>query len=389
MTRKERFLAICRGETPDYVPILAFRGAPGMSGGAMEKTHQRLLDTGMPDHVGGRGALGRGPEESRVDSWCEFWGTELVGGIDFAISGGEKGFKWTDRYEGNYKIAECENGQIIRELIDNDITYSMPEHIAYPVRDRESWEFFKERATRIRTMSDEDMEANCRRFDDRDWPLALSAGGTLGAIRSLMGPETFCMTLYDDPELIHDIMQWGLENQRQFTFPLIERLRPEIVAVWEDISGNHAMMVSPAQFEEFGGDYYREVTGFARGNGVEMVTVDSDGNVNELVPLLASFGVNCLYPFEAKGHNDLFKIREELPEFILMGWLEKEVVNEGNEHMIEEEIRSKVPPLLEKGRYFPNGDHGIQPLVTYPNMLKFMTLLHEVCGNPEGTFPRV
>lgn len=35
---------------------------------------------------------------------------------------------------------------------------------------------------------------------------------------------------------------------------------------------------------------------------------------------------------------------------------------EGNESVINAEIVSKVPSLLERGRYFPNGDHGIQPI---------------------------
>ena len=95
------------------------------------------------------------------------------------------------------------------------------------------------------------------------------------------------------------------------------------------------------------------------------------------------------FPFEVKAGNDLFALRERLPGFVFMGWLEKEVVNEGNEELIEPEIASKVPALLAKGRYFPNGDHGIQPLVTFPNLCRFMTLLHEVTGNPEGKFPRV
>jgi hypothetical protein len=72
----------------------------------------------------------------------------------------------------------------------------------------------------------------------------------------------------------------------------------------------------------------------------------------------------------------------------MFGGLEKEVVNEGNEHLIEAEIRGKVPPLLARGRYFPNGDHGIQPPVTFANLCRFMTILHEVCNNPEGEFPR-
>ena len=53
------------------------------------------------------------------------------------------------------------------------------------------------------------------------------------------------------------------------------------------------------------------------------------------------------------------------------------------------EVITKVPPLLKKGRYFPNGDHGIQPMATFAGMCRFMTLLHEVCNNPEGEFPRV
>ena len=47
------------------------------------------------------------------------------------------------------------------------------------------------------------------------------------------------------------------------------------------------------------------------------------------------------------------------------------------------------PKMKYSAGYFPNGDHGIQPLVTFPNLCKFMTLLHEVCNNPEGEFPRV
>ena len=64
-------------------------------------------------------------------------------------------------------------------------------------------------------------------------------------------------------------------------------------------------------------------------------------------------------------------------------------MNEGNEWMIEKEILGKVPLMMEKGRYFPNTDHFIQPLATFKNMCRFMTLLHDVCKNPEGEFQRM
>ena len=99
--------------------------------------------------------------------------------------------------------------------------------------------------------------------------------------------------------------------------------------------------------------------------------------------------MNGVSPCEVKAGNDLFALRRRLPEAVLFGWLEKETVNEGNEGQIESEILSKVPRLLSERRYFPNGDHGLQPPVTFRNLCKFMTVLHEVCRNPEGEFPRV
>ena len=127
----------------------------------------------------------------------------------------------------------------------------------------------------------------------------------------------------------------------------------------------------------------------ARDCGADMLTIDTDGNAMELVPLVEACGVNAIYPFEVKAGNDLFSLRQRHPKFILMGWLEKEVANKGNAHLIEAEIMGKVPVLLKEGGYFPNGDHGIQPLVTFENLCRFMTLLHEVTGNPEGEFPRM
>lgn len=130
-------------------------------------------------------------------------------------------------------------------------------------------------------------------------------------------------------------------------------------------------------------------TRVCRENGVAMFAVDCDGFVERAADLLADCGVNAMFPWEVKAGNDLARVREKHPDFILMGVLEKECINEGNEGTIEHEILSKVPPLLQKGYYFPNGDHGIQPLVTFEGMCRFMTLLHDVCGNPMGKFPRI
>jgi len=389
MNNRERFLSIALDQTPDYTPIFGIPGAPGMSRGCMQPTRARLMAGGMPSYVGGCDADGRPNPTTDVESWSRYWGTTGPIGPDFCIASGAEGFRETRRIEGNFEIIESESGAITRQYIENAITYAMPDFVRYPVRDRESWEFYKERMTPKRFLSAEEIEANCRRMDARGEPLCVWAGGTYGCLRELMGPEEASYAFYDDPELVHDIVQWHLDEVRRSQFPLIERLKPEIVSIGEDLCYNHGMILSPAHFEEFFGGYYREVCGFSESCEVPVRAVDTDGNAMDFAPLSASYGVNAIYPCEVKAGNDLFELRRLLPHFVFFGWLEKEIVNEGNEALIEPEIRGKVPRLLEKGRYFPNGDHGIQPMVTFSGLCKFMTILHEVCGNPEGEFPRV
>jgi len=242
--------------------------------------------------------------------------------------------------------------------------------------------------TPTKVMPLQEVKERCRKYENRTRPLCIGTGGGYSFLRGLWGPEGISYAIYDDPELIHEMTEWHMEQVRQYTFPIIERAKPEIIAMGEDLSYNHGMLISPGKFREFCAPFYEMVCGFAKANDIPVVAVDSDGNIMEFIDIAEPYGVNCLYPFEVKAGNDLFAVREKHPRFIMVGGLEKEVINEGNGHMIEKEIMSKVPPLLEKGGYFPNGDHGIQPLVTFENLCRFMTILHEVCGNPEGKFPR-
>lgn len=382
MNDRERFKALVRFESADYVPIFGFPGAAGVSRSYWTAIRNRLVATGMPAQVGGQ-------NEEDCASWNRYWGTTgpLLCRIDLRC--GVRGFEEKRRVERGFEIVESESGEITRQIIDNDNTYSMPEFIIYPVRDRASWRFYQERMTPAGGMLAAEFEATCAEYEAREVPLVINITGAYHHLRTLMGPEKLSLAFYDDAELVRDMAAWHLEQTRQFIFPLVERLRPEVVTLSEDICFNHGMLLSPTLFHEFCEPMYRQVCELAISCGVDLVAVDSDGHVMEYVPIAASYGVRGFYPFEVKAGNDLFALREEQTGLVLFGWLEKEVINEGNEGRIEEEILSKVPPLLEKGGYFPNADHSLQPLATFENLCRFMTILHETCGNPEGEFPRM
>ena len=382
----ERFKAVIHFETPDYVPIFGCEPGSSLSAGCMKTTHDRLVAMGMPAHVGGVWRISQSACD--VETWCDYWGTSVPIHCHINLARGVRGFKETTRIEAGYEVVESESGAVRRQVIDNDITYSMPEFVEYPVRDRKSWDFYRRRMTPAHRIPADEMEQRCKRYDGRGKPLMIVLLGTQLIVREALGLERCSLAFYDDPGLIHEMADWHLARTRDYTFPLIERLRPEIVLIGEDACYNQGMFFSPAHFHEFCGPLYRELCDLTRVCGVDLLTVDNDGNSTEFVEILESYGANGLFPFEVKAGNDLFALRERHPRFVFGGWLEKEVVNQGNGHLIHHEILSKVPPLLEKGGYFPNIDHGLQELVTFENLCRFMTLLHQVTNNPQGHFPR-
>jgi len=402
MNELQRFKAVVNFEKPDYIPIFAFPWVPGISYGTVEPVRKKLISQGMPEWVGRfdydktsssspdfwSGYISSGTEGAA--SWMRYWGTTGPLTLDFLPAGKSKGFAVETRIEGDYEIIESESGAITRQVLNNEETYSMPEFIRFDVRDRASWELYKDRKTPGPLWSSDKIDEVCRKYDGRTRPLSVSVMGTWGYMRDIAGPEKALLMLYDDPELAHEIIDWFDWIRRTYIFPLIRRLKPEILQSGEDICYNHGMLISPGQFREFCGRSYTSIAQIGRECGADLIAVDSDGNVMEFAPLVEELGFNGLYPFEVKSNNDMMKIRREHPRFVIMGGLEKEVLNEGGGGgAIEAEIMSKVPGLLKYGGYFPNNDHGIQPMITFENLCRFMTLLHEVTENPEGEFPRI
>lgn len=393
----ERFKSILRFEKPDYVPIFAFPGAPGMSWGTVhEPIRQRLVEQGMPEWVGkykcekeGVYSYGQYLKNSAYESWMRYWGTTGPIWVAAYPFDAPVGLKYEKHYEDEFEIIEYETGAVTRQVVDNENIYIMPEFREFHVRDRKSWEYYRDRMTPGPIWSDEKIEKEYKKYSNRIRPLSIYLGSTYGNYRDLVGPYNAAVLMYDDPGLVHEIIEWENYNRKTYIYPLVRKLKPEILAMYEDCCYNNGMLLSPKQLKEFCTPIYAEMNIIAKENGVDMSVVDCDGNIRELVQPLEECGVNAMFPFEQKAGNDILKMRKEHPDFIIMGGLEKEVVNEGNDCLIRDEIMSKVPLMLEKGGYFPNGDHSIQPLVTFENLCKFFTLLHEVTGNPEGEFPRI
>jgi uroporphyrinogen decarboxylase len=138
------------------------------------------------------------------------------------------------------------------------------------------------------------------------------------------------------------------------------------VFFWEDMCYRNGPLISPPMFRRFMLPRYRRITDLARSKGIDVIGVDSDGNVEELIPLWLQSGINGVYPMEVAAGMDVVKLRREYGKELLMtGGIDKRVLAQDRQ-AIDEELAAKLP-LAEQGGYIPHIDHGIPHDVSYDN----------------------
>ena len=261
---------------------------------------------------------------------------------------------------------------------------SIPYFYAFPVSDRETYRQFKTKldpltATRFPMAWDLRVDELAK----RDYPVYLGIGRTVGffgPIREWVGPEALLMGLYDDPAWVHEMMDYYADFIINLTTPILKAVTPDCIHFFEDMCYRGGSLISPVHFREFMMEPYRRVLDHFRAHGVPFFVVDTDGAVNELIPLFIELGMTGMYPFEVQAGMDVRSVRKEYGrDFVLWGGLDKRVL-EGTRKDIEAEVMGKVPQLLESGGYIPMLDHEPHPGIPFDNFCYYREFLRKVGG---------
>lgn len=276
-------------------------------------------------------------------------------------------------------------GQIVRYLKDN--SERMPKFVEWPVKDRTSWEEYRKRLDPdISERWPDNWDSYVQRINARSKPISLSVGSFYGYLREMVGTERILYMFYDDPGLIEDMMEQICYMEYAIIKRVVKDIRVDLATFWEDMAYKAGPLISPAMVRRFMIPRYKRITELLRSNGVEVIFVDSDGNVSELIPLWLESGINYVWPLEVAAGNDIIALRREYgKDLILGGGIDKRALIKGKE-AIREEVMSKVPELLEQGGYLPCVDHAVPPDVTFDNYCYYINLIREVGGLEKLSF---
>lgn len=293
--------------------------------------------------------------------------------------------------DGSRKVLDG-NGVVI---LQKDGATGIPTEIDHLLKDRAAWEehylprlqYTDSRVLEARVNVGQEMipfsEGGMEYLQKGEWdaPVGLHCGSLYGAIRNWLGLVGSAYLLVDDEPLFDEIIdtvgelcyrctQTALETGAQFDF----------AHFWEDISFKSGPLINPVVFREKVGPHYKRITDLVHSSGIDVVSLDSDGRIDELVPVWFDNGVNTMFPIEVgTWHASIAPWREQYGEGLLgVGGMDKKVFAY-DYAAIDKEVQ-RLRPLVELGGYLPCPDHRIPPDAKWENVQYYCQRMREVFG---------
>ncbi|HET6384270.1 MAG TPA: uroporphyrinogen decarboxylase family protein [Armatimonadota bacterium] len=192
--------------------------------------------------------------------------------------------------------------------------------------------------------------------------------------RVLFGIEPHLLAFYDRPDLMRRINQDQVEYQIRCLRALDGIATPDFMTFAEDMSYNHGTMISREQFDAFMAPYYRQIIPELNARGITPL-VDSDGDIEPLVPWLESVDVRGILPLERMAGVDVNRLRQRHPDWIMIGGFDKTVMHRGEAALRAEFER--LMPVMKSGRFIPSVDHQTPPAVSIEDYRLYLDLLRE------------
>lgn len=282
----------------------------------------------------------------------------------------------TDRYE----VKRHANGIVTKALIEGSVgggRMCMDQYVSFPVETRED---FRELKKRFVAGLDERYPADWKEklvpeWKNRDYVLSLghncSACGFYWRGREWMGTENLSYAWYDQPDLMHDMMEFYADFTIAMVKPILEEIDVEYFNLNEDFAMKNGPLLSPETFRTFVFPHLKRLVEFVKSRGARYVTLDSDGNPEPLIPLLMDAGIDCIWPMERASDMDPVRIRKKFGKDLrLMGGVDKRELSKGRAE-IDAHLKA-LAPLVAQGGYIPTVDHTVQPDVTWENFQYYM-----------------
>lgn len=187
------------------------------------------------------------------------------------------------------------------------------------------------------------------------------------------------MMLVQQPEFVKEMAEFWSTFVSKTMARVLESGVVDCIRISEDMAYKEKSMISPDMTREFLLPGWKRWGSEARQAGVPLFDIDSDGRIDELIPIWMEAGVNVCDPIEVAAGCDINDYRARFGhKMAYRQGIDKRCIAKGGK-VIEDEI-ARVEPVVKDGGYIPGCDHGVPFDIPLKNFVYYSKLLAEMTG---------
>jgi uroporphyrinogen-III decarboxylase len=373
MTERERFLAAVKFQQVDRLPMLTM--------GPRKSTIERWQSEGL--------AAGR----NWFDAMCEVLGIDYQKPVKPGAAPGVN-MRMVPTFEE--RVLEHKDGHYIVQdwmgnvteisdeydytYIRNAIDFVTRKWHKFPVSNRADFANMKKRYDPDEpSRFPADIADRARIMEDRDYVVSVNIPGPFWQIREWCGFEPVCLMFLEDPAFIEEMTEFWTEYVAAMLERLLDKVVVDSIHISEDMAYKGASMISPQMTEERLFPTWVRWGEIVKAHGVPVYDMDSDGRVDELIPLWIKAGFDLCDPMEVAAGCDVVKYRERFGKAIAYsGGIDKREIAKGGA-AIEAEM-ARIAPVVRDGGFIPGCDHGMPHDISWKALLEFGRLWAQLTG---------
>ena len=187
---------------------------------------------------------------------------------------------------------------------------------------------------------------------------AFIAPGIFEKCHELMEMQETLMNFYDEPDDMKDLINYLAEWEMELADDICAHIHPDALFHHDDWGSQTSTFLSPAMFEEFFLEPYKNVYGRFKENGVQLVVHHSDSYARSLVPYMIEMGID-IWQGPMNSNNIPEMIQEYGRQISFMGGIDSASVDyEGwTKEVIAEQVK-KACDACGKLYFIPCASQG-------------------------------
>ena len=372
MNNRERMQAIMHYRDYDRMPVVSFG-----------YWHETLTKWRVEGHVT--------PEEEKGYADNNVYDRASMArlGFDFNWGGGVGGSSYLfPMFQTEVLRTEPDGSEVVRNgegliVKIKPGVVSIPAHVGTSLTGREAWEelYLPKLADCEARVNAEAIRGRYAEIERLGLPVCLSCGSLYGNIRNMLGVEDLAYLAADDEELYEEIIHTVGELCLKVAGRVLALgLTFDFGHFWEDICFKSGPLVRPSVFRELVGPWYKKITSLLKAHGVDIVSVDCDGKIDELVPVWLENGVNTMFPIEVGTWRASFDNWRRIygKDLRGVGGMDKRVFAQ-DYTAVDREIE-RLKPIVDMGGYIPCPDHRIPPDAKWENVQYYCERFRKTFG---------